>query len=1113
MHECGYCEDHCTCRQSARRRSREQLPPGLAPTQLPHRPAAAEAGRRVSQQLGEAAEAEMDQMMTYATTGDGDDKREPLPLGSPQAELSDWAHHVGLEGAAARSFVKNGGAGGANRHEACTEPQQGRRYNTLDTVTKMLARIIDRRTPDTLISDWHAHRHRQVSKEDEQSCVDNCLDLLNKVGSYSEAGIVLSAVLSKSVEHGYLRRKTERNLIRRTAECEENYDQIAAGDGVPEYQPTTRTRVKPEIVKRLVRWILSAENVQLLSWTKKKAPTDAGFKQIPCVSRRKNKSAMWRAYKAAYPKDDRVQQSAFMNVVKHITGKESKSVKAVDYMVSDLLHQNRQRLERLVRLTLKDQPEEAKAIISEMRKIFTFVKSSYSGRIRSSECPSHCVEWALNTGNATRASDAVTDEETLAIFQWFDLRLKPAVDKKHHNLIDESVEKLTVFMGHAVRANVQQTAVKEAYDALKSDPSKCIILGDYKQKLLPSQHRESSVEHYGKRGISYHSFLCAYMEGDEMKLRYFDTVVEGDATQDIGMTLSICEEALFRMRAVVPSSVTSFTFQSDNARTYQNLCLPLLLPELAESAKWLCARLLHTETQDGKCVVDAHFQHVNKQIDKFIAQEGDEEEEGAHKACTADQICTAMADDEGLGSTDVAVLRLDREKLAQIEADTKVLHRTTSELFPSMVMDVKYSQDPDTADEVYASSGGAAHAVEGDEQRPRLHRTKLAGELQSTVLKLSMSGVEKLHSSVTGSYEVGSIEDKREADDPEEGGMEYLCRWKGWGREDEQWIPQAVLRKTAPVLLAEYLDEPVEAEGEGAGAAEPDQRRLKPAYLPASCDGVLPATGAQVLRHAPAVKEQVKRKRKAELLADAVEEESSSDEEDDAPLSMTVLSQAVREFLVAVQEPEVGVTTPDKMSIKGLVPGRRAGRASPPLKKILKRGWADRPAHGKTKGATYLSGKYMDLVQELFEAGEKKKGCKSSPHQMHAEMERRFPEDFDLPSVVEISGGVSRLVQRGKKAKSAEGGGSAAGQGRRTTEASFPAVFEPLRDQFEAVLLGGAGTWPPAEAVAWLEAVKPGQEGGEWPEGLDWPAKMKTHVTKALGRWQKEKQQPAAAAQ
>ena len=40
-----------------------------------------------------------------------------------------------------------------------------------------------------------------------------------------------------------------------------------------------------------------------------------------------------------------------------------------------------------------------------------------------------------------------------------------------------------------------------------------------------------------------------------------------------------------------------------------------------------------------------------------------------------------------------------------------------------------------------------------------------------------------------------------------------------------------------------------------------------------------------------------------------------------------------------------------------------------------------------------------------------------------------------------------------------------------TTEAKFPAVFEPLRTQFEAVLLGGAATWSPDEAVAWLGVV------------------------------------------
>ena len=90
-------------------------------------------------------------------------------------------------------------------------------------------------------------------------------------------------------------------------------------------------------------------------------------------------------------------------------------------------------------------------------------------------------------------------------------------------------------------------------------------------------------------------------------LRYFDTVLEGDASQDIGATMSIIEDVLLRMRGELPAYVTKVTFQSDNARTYQNLTLPLLLPSMAQAARFTLLRILHTETQDGKCIVDAHF--------------------------------------------------------------------------------------------------------------------------------------------------------------------------------------------------------------------------------------------------------------------------------------------------------------------------------------------------------------------------------------------------------------------------------------------------------------------------------------------------------------------------
>jgi len=49
-------------------------------------------------------------------------------------------------------------------------------------------------------------------------------------------------------------------------------------------------------------------------------------------------------------------------------------------------------------------------------------------------------------------------------------------------------------------------------------------------KIDPSQNRESSVEH----------------------LLYFDTVVDMDASQNIGATLSVFEELLRRVRVALP---------------------------------------------------------------------------------------------------------------------------------------------------------------------------------------------------------------------------------------------------------------------------------------------------------------------------------------------------------------------------------------------------------------------------------------------------------------------------------------------------------------------------------------------------------------------------------
>ena len=110
-------------------------------------------------------------------------------------------------------------------------------------------------------------------------------------------------------------------------------------------------------------------------------------------------------------------------------------------------------------------------------------KSSFARRIGSSTCASHNAQCSLGIdGGEYGALQPITDQETAAIFHWFEERLKKEV-LGQHQLIDESVHKLKIFLGHALRTHVQQQAIAKAHNELRQDPTKRIMLADYKMKI------------------------------------------------------------------------------------------------------------------------------------------------------------------------------------------------------------------------------------------------------------------------------------------------------------------------------------------------------------------------------------------------------------------------------------------------------------------------------------------------------------------------------------------------------------------------------------------------------------------------------------------------------
>jgi hypothetical protein len=336
---CGYCVAHCSeCSGSAKKRAAPEATRGGRSQDQADRRGSFEAAEAAAAQV-QAQDASAARAFVFDEAADApDDAR--VPLTNPNAKLEDVGARFGFSGQETRSLVKSGTAGGKHAvHSELDAGEKQRRYNALNSVFEPLAKIIDPREWPALARDWHAHRNSVTSAEQDSGCVTRAVALLMAVRPSSEAAVALSALLCKALGVSELKALCNKHILRATEKGRKLYDKIV-GNGtlrsqrVPMPATKTRARTKPAVIQDLVTFTLDEENVQMLSWGKKRALTDAGVKPIPCVSRKISKGEMWRKYHERMkdkPNKARVKSSLFYKIVGSITGRQEKSVKAVDY--------------------------------------------------------------------------------------------------------------------------------------------------------------------------------------------------------------------------------------------------------------------------------------------------------------------------------------------------------------------------------------------------------------------------------------------------------------------------------------------------------------------------------------------------------------------------------------------------------------------------------------------------------------------------------------------------------------------------------------------------------------------------------------------------------------
>ncbi|KAF0683290.1 Aste57867_24650 [Aphanomyces stellatus] len=178
-------------------------------------------------------------------------------------------------------------------------------------------------------------------------------------------------------------------------------------------------------------------------------------------------------------------------------------------------------------------------------------------------------------------------------------------------------------------------------------------------KLESMFPRETTIQHYGKRGISWHGICIIYRDphSNELRMRYMDQLIHNDSKQDPAAVLSLMEHELLQIMVDHPH-VKVASFQTDNATTHQNRFLPVFLCDISVSTRVKTVRFIHTETQDGKSLVDAHFATAMRHLIDYVRRK-------SIVSCASETV-EGLSSAGGVPNSSAHLVALNRERLNEL---------------------------------------------------------------------------------------------------------------------------------------------------------------------------------------------------------------------------------------------------------------------------------------------------------------------------------------------------------------------------------------------------------------------------------------------------------------
>ena len=238
--------------------------------------------------------------------------------------------------------------------------------------------------------------------------------------------------------------------------------------------------------------------------------------------------------------DKYVKQTTFYAMMNTMTRSDLKSISSVDYVESLLVTDTFENIQNMIDDMITDTTE-SEFLSDYLTSLFTFLNYGYKQHaIRvNDDCTTHCLSFILGNStrrcilnnNKTRITCTECKFPCYTINKIKDNIIRNSTISNVNNIndclneLDDALDMFVIYMGHNARCKNQSEYIKKVENHMKKvcidskgEDIRGLQVMDFKMKFNPITARESSIEHYGEQGISWHGFcLIYYLYDNETK--------------------------------------------------------------------------------------------------------------------------------------------------------------------------------------------------------------------------------------------------------------------------------------------------------------------------------------------------------------------------------------------------------------------------------------------------------------------------------------------------------------------------------------------------------------------------------------------------------------------